>query len=121
MPNINAALGCAQFKKLKFILKKKRKIFKEYKDIFKDLPNLKILSENKFSKSNYWLQTLILENFTKKFKENLLNYSNKKKVFLRPAWCLLHEVKYLKKYPKMDLSNSKKMFNKVISLPSSQY
>ena len=121
MPNINAALGCAQLKKLRYILKKKRKIFKEYKDLFKDLPNVKILSENKFSKSNYWLQTLILENFTKKFKENLLDYSNKKKVFLRPAWCLLHEVKYLKKYPKMNLSNSTKMFNKVISLPSSQY
>ncbi len=121
MPNINAAIGCSQFNKLKEILKKKRHLFKKYENIFKDDSDLIIFSENRLSKSNYWLQTLILENFSKGTKKKLLDYSNKRNLFLRPAWCLLHNVKYLKRYPKMNLHNSIKMFEKIISLPSSCY
>lgn len=121
MPNINAALGYSQLKKLRYILKKKRLILKKYLNEFSDDPRLKILTENKDSKSNYWLQTLVLDKYPLGTKEKVLNFSNKKKVFLRPAWCLLHNVKYLRKYPKMNLENSTKMFNKIISLPSSFY
>jgi perosamine synthetase len=121
MPNINAALGCSQLQKLKYILRKKRIILKKYLREFGNDPNLRILTENKNSKSNYWLQTLILDKYPLGTKEKLLSFANKKKVFLRPAWCLLHNVKYLRKYPKMNLENSKRMFNKIISLPSSLY
>ena len=50
MPNINAAIGCSQFNKLKEILKKKRHLFKKYENIFKDDSDLIIFSENRLSK-----------------------------------------------------------------------
>jgi perosamine synthetase len=94
---------------------------KKIVEIFKDDKDLFLFEENEFSKSNYWLQTLIIKDYSKKFTKKLLYYCNKKKLFLRPAWSLLYKTKYLKKFPKMDLSISEKMPAKLTNLPSSCY
>jgi len=121
MPNINAALGCSQFNKLNKLLKEKRKLKNKYLDIFKNYKNINLFLENKNAKSNYWLQTLIIDGYSKNFLEKLLNYCNKKNFFLRPAWCLLHKTIYLKNFPKMNLSLSEKIHRKIVNLPSSCY
>ena len=118
MPNVNAALGCAQLKRLKKNLKRKRIIFKKYKSVFAKFNKLRLLEESSNCKSNYWLQNIVLEGYGKNVKEKILENAHKNGLYLRPAWCLLHKLKHLKKFPKSDLSKSIKMFNKIISLPS---
>ena len=77
------------------------------------------MEEPKKSFSNYWLQTLILKNKNKKSLNNILSYMNKKGYELRPAWDLISEMKFYKKFPKMSLSQSKKIRDSIINLPSS--
>ncbi len=118
MPNINAALGCAQLKRLNKNLKRKRIILKKYKKIFSKYKNINVVEEPKGCKSNYWLQNIVLKGKNKKFIEKLFNMANQRNITLRPAWSLLHKIDYLKNYPKDNLSNSNSMYNKIISLPS---
>lgn len=119
MPNLNAALGLAQFEKIKFFLKKKRNIFNKYSKCFEKINGIKIFKEPKFAKSNYWLQTLILDKKNEKFKNKLLKEFHQNNIFSRPAWKLISELKPYKKCQKMDLSGSKEIYRRVINLPSS--
>ena len=119
IPNLNAALGCAQLKKLNFFLKKKRKLYACYKKNFQKINFLTLFSEPKDSKSNYWLQTVILKKSDIKFRNTLIMYLISRGIKVRPIWKLLHELKYFKKFQKMNLSNSIKLEKQVINLPSS--
>ena len=118
MPAINAALGLGQLEKLNNFLRKKRRLFKKYEKNFKNFKEAKILKEPKKSKSNYWLQALILEKkyYSKKIK--ILNTTYKENVFTRPIWKPLHLLKHFKKNPKMNLKNAEEIYDKVINLPS---
>jgi len=120
MPSLNAALGLAQIEKINFFLKAKRKLFKKYFNSFNKIEGANIFRENVNSKSNYWLQTLILEKKYKNLKNKLLNYCYKKKIYLRPVWKLISSLKPYKKKQKMNLSGAKAIEDQVINLPSSQ-
>ena len=76
---------------------------------------------NLILKSNFWLQTLVLNNSSKKNKIKILKDFHKKKLLIRPVWKPLHKMKYLKKFPKMNLKNTNMLENKIINLPSSHY
>lgn len=119
MPNINAALGCAQLKKLNQFLKKKRTLFHRYNKNLKKIKFLNFFSEPKNTKSNYWLQTVILNTDNIKFRNYLIKNFIKKGYKVRPAWKLLHKLKHFKNFPKMNLSNSIKLEKNIINLPSS--
>ena len=106
---------------INLILKKKRILFHRYKQRIKNFDNVKILEEPKNCKSNYWLQTLIFKNSNKKNIEEFLKISHKKKIFARPAWKLLHSLNYLKNSEIDDLTNSKKMINSIVNIPSSSF
>ena len=118
MNNIAAALGIQQLKKIKKLVKAKRKLFKLYKKEFHD-KKMYILEENENCYSNYWLQTLILKNCNFKLREKIIKFLIKKKIFVRPVWRLLHKLKHLKKYPRMNLEVSENLHSKIINLPSS--
>jgi len=118
MPNINAAVGCAQLEQIKFFLAIKRNIFKNYYKNFQLLSEFELFKEPKNSKSNYWLQCLLIMN-TKKYNKNILiDKLIKKGIDARPIWKLLHTVNHLKKFPKSDLSQSIKLEKQIINLPS---
>ena len=117
MPNLNAALASAQFNKLKKILKIKKNIFKNYKKIFAQYTEVALLKPTKNSSSNNWLNTLIIKD-NKIKKDNFIKYLYKKKIFVRPIWKPLHTLKHLKKFPKMNLSITNKIYEIAISLPS---
>ena len=121
MPNINAALGCAQLKKLKKILILKRKLFYNYKNSFLDDEYVDVFKEPKESKSNYWFQTLILKNKYRLHKENLLKDLNESKYQSRPAWSLVHKLKKYNKFPKMDLKNCENLYSRIINIPSNNF
>ncbi len=118
MPAINAALGLGQLEKLKYFLRKKRRLFEKYKKNFKNFKEAKILSEPKKSKSNYWLQALILRKKNYHRKNKILSTTNKEKIFTRPIWKPLHLLSHFKKNPKMNLKNAEEIYDKVINLPS---
>lgn len=119
--NLNASLGLSQLKKINKFLISKRKLFKIYSKVFSPLSDhLYILKEPKLSRSNYWLQNIVLRNSNVNKKEKILKKLNDNKIFARPAWTLMSDLKPFKKYPKMNLKGSKIFYDSIISIPSSQ-
>ena len=82
---------------------------------------MKLVSQPKFSKSNFWLQTIVIKKNSKKIRDKFLLKMHKNKIFARPVWSLLHKQKHLKKYPKMNLSTAESLKYRIINLPSSPY
>ena len=121
MPNINAAIGFLHMKYLKKILTEKRKLFHKYKKSFSKFNFIKILNEPNECKSNFWLQTLILGKNKGSLRYKLLKTGYDKKIKLRPAWELLHTLKHLRKYPRMNLDNAAKIHKRIINIPSSSF
>ena len=119
MPGINAALGYAQIRKIKELVKAKRKLFEIYKSKFQNNEHFSIRSEPKNCKSNFWLNNLELKHSNANLKDFILRETNKNNIQTRPAWILLHELKYFKDCPKDNLNVSKEYFDKIISIPSS--
>ena len=120
MSNLSAALGLAQLENLKKILKFKRKLYSEYQQEFKSFEKGIIFKEPKNAKSNYWLQTLILNKKYSYLKNEILKETNKNYIFTRPAWKLISESIPYKKNQKMLLPVAKEIYNRVINLPSSK-
>ena len=118
MSNLNAAIGCAQLEKIGKILNAKRKLFKKYKKEFFIFKELKLFEEPKNSHSNYWLNTVLVSKNHKNAKAQIIHYCNKRGIKVRPVWKLMHKIKYLSKYQRMDLSNSEDLEKRIINLPS---
>ena len=121
MPNLNAALGLSQLKKLNKNIKKRRSLFKKYFKEFKNNNFANIYEEPKFSKSNYWLQTLLLNENSKNYKNLILELLNKSGYSCRPAWSLIHKLKIYKNSPKMKLNITEDIYEKIINIPSSSF
>jgi len=119
MPNLNAALGYAQIKKLKNLLKAKKKLYSKYESKLKNLREFYLLKELPDTKCNNWLITIILKKKNKNLLNKILKTTNKNGFNTRPVWQLLSQVPHLKKYPKMDLSNSINLSKAIVCLPSS--
>jgi perosamine synthetase len=120
MPNLNAALGLAQLENLNFFIKKKRILYKKYFNVFKNIKYIVLFKELQNAKSNYWLQTLILEKKYCRFKNKILNESFKSGLYLRPAWKLISNLKPFRFNPRMDLCGSAEIYKRIINLPSGQ-
>ena len=121
MPNINAALGLAQLKKINFFLKAKRKLYQIYLKNFSNIDGVKLLKEPLKSKSNYWLHTIVLDKNKMKKKNKILKLLHKNKIFCRPVWKLISDLKPYKNCPKMNLSGSKEIYKRSINMPSSSH
>ena len=120
MPNINAALGIAQLKKINMFLKAKRRLFKKYYEELREIEGIKIFKEQENCMSNYWLQTIILDKDKTSYKNLILKKLYKNKIYCRPVWKLISELKPYKKCPKMNLSGSKEIYKRSFNIPSSQ-
>jgi perosamine synthetase len=119
MPNINAALGCAQLEQLDSKLISKRNLFRLYSAVFDQVSGIKIFQEPENCKSNYWLQTLKLNNFSMELRDKVLEKTNKAGYVTRPSWNLISGLKPFAHFPKMDLSTSKDLVAGLINIPSS--
>lgn len=119
MPNLNAALGCAQLEKLDEFLAVKRKLFANYQAAFKNSEIAEVMAEPDHCQSNYWLQAIILKPEYIKHRDEILQKTNAEKVMTRPIWQPMHHLPYLSSCPKMDLSCAENMFARVINIPSS--
>jgi perosamine synthetase len=119
MPNINAALGCAQIEKLPEKVIAKRELFKRYKEEFKLISGASIFEESSNCQSNYWLQTLLLEDDNLDLRDSVLDASNKEGMMTRPAWKLMSNLAPYGNSPAMSLEGANLLYRRVINLPSS--
>ncbi|RAP34033.1 LegC family aminotransferase [Candidatus Marinamargulisbacteria bacterium SCGC AG-410-N11] len=116
LPNLNAALGCAQMETLDGFIKSKRMLAQTYKN--KLISNsFLFFDEPESCKSNYWLNTLTFKN--KSNRDTFLNMSNNLNVMTRPCWCLMNTLSMYKKAYCDDLSNSTIASDTLVNIPSS--
>ena len=121
MPNLNAALGCAQLERLPDLLSAKRRLFERYREGFIHIPNIQILSEPEGCCSNYWLQALLLDEKVLSQRDDILTATNDVGLMTRPLWTLIHKLVPYKTCPKMDLVVAESLERRVINLPSSSH
>jgi len=119
LPNINAALGCAQMEKLPDFLIQKRKLAKAYKEAFSSIDGVNIFSEPRWAKSNYWLNFLVLETSDVSFRDKSLAALNNAGYGARPAWRPMHLLPMFKTAYRSDLSVTEDMYARIINVPSS--
>ena len=116
MPNLNAALIVAQLEQLEGFLRNKRFLAKSYEDFFND-GNIQFVSEPENSKSNYWLNSIILKD---KIQRNLfLDETNSQSVMTRPIWTLMNKLPMFKEAQCGDLTNAEWLEERVVNIPSS--
>lgn len=116
LPNINAALLVAQLEQLEKFLVSKRELAKIYDEFF-SLNNIKFIKESENSKSNYWLQAVLLNDINQ--RNEFLEFTNKNGVMTRPIWKLMNELEMFKDCQKDDLKNAKYLEERVVNIPSS--
>ena len=119
MPNINAALGCAQLEQLPNKLGAKRELFKKYQHAFSKLKGVRLFSEPKSCLSNYWLQTLLFDENLAMNRDSVLEVSNTSGLMTRPAWVLISELEPYKWAPSGDLTTAESLSRRIINIPSS--
>ena len=117
MPNINAALGCAQMEQLESILINKRSTAEKYMDFFKNNPEIEFFAEPENCRSNYWLNAVILPD--KSNQQEFLKYTNEHGVMTRPVWELMNKLPMYKNCQTDHLTNSLWFAERVVNLPSS--
>ncbi|MCP4323278.1 MAG: LegC family aminotransferase [Psychromonas sp.] len=118
LPNLNAALGCAQMETLQDRVENKRLLAHRYMDYFAS-SELTFVNEPKYAKSNFWLNAIICP--TEKVRDTLLIKTNEQGVMTRPVWKLMHHLPMFKDALKGDMINSEYIEKHLINLPSSPY
>lgn len=116
MPNLNAALICAQLEQLSTFLLNKRSLAIAYKEFFARL-GVEFVFEQQESVANYWLNTIIMAD--RKQRDEFLEFSNANKVMTRPIWRLMNQLEMYKNCQHSDLSNAEWLEDRVVNIPSS--
>ena len=116
LTNLAAALGVAQMEKLDFFVEKQRELAKIYKEFFQD-SDIKFITEPKNSRSNYWLNGIILED--KKQRDEFLKYTNENGIMTRPIWRLMNKLEMFKDAQHADLHNALWLEDRVVNISSS--
>ena len=119
LPNLNAALGCAQLEQLPQFLAAKRNLFRLYETAFSDVQGIYVKKEPANCRSNYWLQTVVLDKGQADQHEALLNAANEAGYMSRPAWTLMHQLTPYATCPRMGLKVAKNLSERLINIPSS--
>jgi dTDP-4-amino-4,6-dideoxygalactose transaminase len=116
MPNINAALGLAQLENLEAFIANKRELANEYKAFF-EMKGIRFFIEPPGCRSNYWLNSVILND--KVEKDYFLEHTNKNNVMTRPIWNLINTLPMYSDCQTDNLKNANWLAERVVNLPSS--
>ncbi|MAD94163.1 MAG: aminotransferase DegT [Rhodobacteraceae bacterium] len=119
LPNLNAALGCSQLEQLDQFLADKRCLHDRYRESFANLQEVRVMSEPDGCKSNYWLQTLILEGTVATQRDEILQTTNDAGLMTRPVWSLIHQLEPYKLCPRAPLPAAESLVQRLINVPSS--
>lgn len=119
MPNINAALGCAQLEELPGFIRSKRALAEKYQKAFEGLEGVCVFKEPDFATSNYWLNVLLLDEDCSHYLNEILKTTNDRSIMTRPVWTLMHRLPMFSGCPRMDLSVAENLERRLINIPSS--
>ena len=117
MPNINAALGCAQLENIDKYVESKRKVAAEYEAYFKNVPDIEFFVDSPDTYSNYWLNAVILKD--KEAQLEFLEQTNDNGVMTRPIWELMNRLPMFEKCENDGLKNTIWFADRVVNIPSS--
>ncbi len=116
MPNINAALGCAQMEGLSTILAEKRSLADEYREYFNGTP-WTFIDEPENCRSNFWLNSVLTSG--PRERDDFLAFSNDREIMTRPVWELMINLPMFADCPQSaDLGNSLDIRGRLVNLPS---
>lgn len=118
LPNINAALGCAQLEQLDGFIARKRRLTELYAAAFEKIPGLRLIREPEGTQSNYWLQSIMLDPQHASERDGILEALNDAGYAARPVWRLMSTMPMFKVCPRMSLEATEDIEQRVISLPS---
>jgi len=116
LPNVNAAIGCAQMEKIHAFLENKRELARIYKDFFDDI-GIEFFAEKEGCRSNYWLNTIILKDRIQ--RDGFIEHTHKNNIMSRPAWTLLNVLPMYADCERDDLENSQWLQDRIVNIPSS--
>ena len=119
LPNINAALGCAQLEQLPTKLIAKRTLFSSYQVAFSEVKGVNLVAEPAQCLSNYWLQTIMLNEDQIHHRDTILKTTNEAGLMTRPVWQLMHQLTPFANCPRMDLTATELLAQRLINIPSS--
>ena len=119
LPNINAALGCAQLEQLPDLVAAKRRLFQRYRAAFADVNNVTVFEEPAGCRSNYWLQVLLLDESVACMRDQILEATNDRGFMTRPVWNLMFAQPAFAKCPRMELPVAASLQRRLINVPSS--
>lgn len=117
MPNINAAVGCAQMEHLEEFVLNKRETAAKYKEFFANIADIEFFSEPANCRSNYWLNAVILKD--KAAQQDFLQDTNDNGVMTRPIWELMNRLPMFADCEHDSLSNTEWLADRVVNIPSS--
>jgi len=119
LPNLNAALGCAQLERLPDMIARKRQLAARYQASFAGVDGVRFLAEPAGTSSNYWLNAIVLADSQPSRRDELLAALNDAGYMARPVWTLMHRLPMYASAPRADLSVAERLERTVVNLPSS--
>ncbi len=118
MPNLNAALGCAQLEQMPSFLERKRALAARYREAFADVDGVSFFTEREETRSNYWLNVLLLDENVADRRDAVLEATKEADLMTRPTWHLLSSLPMYEECPRMDLSTAESLEHRLINIPS---
>lgn len=116
LPNLNAALACAQMEQLEGFIANKRETAAAYQKFFAD-KEITFVTEPEHSRSNYWLNAVLLKD--REERDAFLAYTNDNGVMTRPVWELMNRLSMFKHCISGDISNAEWIADRLVNIPSS--
>lgn len=119
LPNINAALGCAQLEQLPGFIEAKRSVAEQYKQAFARLEGVSFFTEPDFARSNYWLNAFLLDAELAGERDAVLQALNDVGIMSRPVWNLMYTLPMFQGCPRMACEAAAEIVKRLINIPSS--
>jgi perosamine synthetase len=119
LPNINAAMGCAQLEQFSGFVEAKRNLTQRYLAEFSDIQGARIFREQEFARSNYWLNVMLLDPEYSNSRDLLLEKLNEAKLQSRPVWTLMYRLPMYAQCPRMECKVAEELSDRLINIPSS--
>ena len=116
LPNINAALGCAQMENLPIFLANKRTLASEYQTFFESM-DVEFVKERAGTTANFWLNCIVLKD--REERDRFLKYTNGRGVMTRPIWTLMNKLPMYSQCQCSSLKTAQWLEDRVVNIPSS--
>lgn len=118
MPNLNAALACAQLEQLPYFVRVKRQIAAQYQVAFRGIDGVTVVCEPEHCESNYWLNSIRLSIEVQHLRDDVLEASHKAGFMTRSCWTPLNQLPMFRNCPSASLETTVTLFKQIINLPS---